>query len=255
MNTPNSMIPRHAANLICKSTVRRVVLGTLALLLSLRIGGATPTPAQDAKPVYPAMAPIEQYRIANAADEIALARSAAPVSISGDADVLVLGAHGYETAVKGKNGFACIVERSWATNFDDAEFWNSKLRGPICFNPAAARSVLPPYLKRTEWVLAGVSKPEMVERIKASVAANAFPVPEIGSMCYMLSKQGYLGDAAGHWHPHLMFFFPRMADTAWAANVAGSPVLSSQANPDPVTVFFIPVIKWSDGTVGPTDSM
>src|SRR5262252_6880077 len=81
--------------------------------------------AQDQKPApYPAMAPVEQYRIADAADEIALARSAAPPSISADAEVLVLGKQGYEPAVKGKNGFVCFVERSWAASFDDAEFWN-----------------------------------------------------------------------------------------------------------------------------------
>ena len=92
------------------------------------------------------MAPIEQYRIANQADEIAMARSAAPPSISTDAEVLTLGAKGYETAAKGKNGFVCIVERSWASGVDDAEFWNPKERAPICFNPASARSVLPTLL-------------------------------------------------------------------------------------------------------------
>jgi hypothetical protein len=201
------------------------------------------------------MAPVEQYRVAGSGGEIALARSAAPVSISGDADVLVLGAHGYETAVKGKNGFVCIVERSWATNFDDAEFWNFKIRAPICFNPVSARTVLPPYLKRTEWVLAGASKPEMIERTKAALAANTIATPESGSMCYMLSKQGYLGDAVGHWHPHLMFFFSRMAESSWGANLPGSAVLAHQDEPIPVTVFFVPIIKWSDGTIGPSDSM
>lgn len=253
MTTNAKRIAHRTANWICRRSVQIVGQGVVALVVLLSGSGATS--AQDAKAQYPAMASLEQYRIANPSDEIALARSAAPISISGDADVLVLGAHGYETAVKGKNGFACIVQRSWATNFDDAEFWNFKIRAPVCFNPASVRSVLSPYLKRTEWILAGVSKPELLERIKASIAANTFPAPEAGSMCYMLSKQGYLGDAVGHWHPHLMFFFPRTADSAWAANLPGSPVLSSQANPDPVTVFFIAVIKWSDGTPGPTDFM
>lgn len=55
------------------------------------------------------MAPLEQYLIQDRKAEIALAQSAAPESISRDAEVLVLGRHGYETAVKGKNGFVCIV--------------------------------------------------------------------------------------------------------------------------------------------------
>ena len=57
-------------------------------------------------------APIEQYLMDKSA-EIALARSAAPASLSRDAGVVVLGPHGYETVATSKNGFVCIVERSW----------------------------------------------------------------------------------------------------------------------------------------------
>jgi hypothetical protein len=86
--------------------------------------------------------------------EIALARSAAPASISDAAEVMVLGRDGYATAVKGSNGFVCIVERSWAKPTDDPEFWNSKIRAPNCFNPAASRTFLPIFLRKTELVLA-----------------------------------------------------------------------------------------------------
>src|SRR5262249_6255961 len=89
------------------------------------LAGIDPAHAQDTKPArYPAMAPVADYRIGDVQTEIALARSAAPPSISADADVLVLGDRGYRTAAKGKNGFVCFVERSWAAGFDDAEFWN-----------------------------------------------------------------------------------------------------------------------------------
>jgi hypothetical protein len=57
------------------------------------------------------MAPLDQYLMVDRDAEIAMARSAAPEAISRDAYVLVLGRHGYETAVKGKNGFVCVVER------------------------------------------------------------------------------------------------------------------------------------------------
>src|SRR5262245_271898 len=83
-----------------------------ALLVVL--GTAYQAMAQDATTPYPNMAPIEQYLMDRTA-EIALARSAAPESISRDAEVPVLGGHGFETAVKGKNGFVCIVERSWTS--------------------------------------------------------------------------------------------------------------------------------------------
>ncbi len=203
--------------------------------------------AYAAQGSYPAMAPIAQYA---SPDEAALARSAAPPSISKDAEVLVLGAKGYETAAKGKNGFVCIVERSWADDFADPDFWNPKTRGPICFNPASARSVLPTYLKRTEWVLAGASKDQLLARTKAAVASGQIRPPEAGSMCYMLSKGGYLGDqAGGHWRPHLMFFAPRAQTAAWGANLPGSPVMGGDdGGVDPTIVFFVPVGIWSDGS-------
>jgi hypothetical protein len=113
-----------------------------ALFAALSTSG--PAQSQALKATYPVMASAEQYRIANREDEIVLARSAAPPSISGHAQVLVLGSHGYETAVNGTNGFVCFVQRSWAAGFDNPEFWNPRLRAPNCFNPQAARTELPP---------------------------------------------------------------------------------------------------------------
>jgi hypothetical protein len=226
------------------------VLRIVPLLLLLAIIG--PARAQEGKEAAPAtMAPIEQYRMASRSEEIALARSAAPVSISGDAEILVLGDRGYETAVRGKNGFVCLVERSWFASFSDPVFWNARLRGPDCLNPAAVSSVLPVNLERTQWVLAGLSKAEMMARTKSSAAAHQAPAP--GSMGYMLSKQGYLSDTDGHWHPHLMFFQPHTALSAWGANLPGSPVMGQEGGPDELTVLFVPVGKWSDGTTASMD--
>lgn len=226
--------------------------GYLSILLLLGLPGLAE--AQDKKPTpYPAMAPVEQYRIANAQDEIALARSAAPPSISADAEVLVLGKHGYETAIRGKNGFVCFVERSWAAGFDDAEFWNPKLRAPNCFNPPAVRSVLPQYLRRTEWVVAGISKTQMIEEARTAMASGRFTAPEAGSFSLMLSKRGYLSDdGAGPWLPHVMFFLPHGQAAAWGAGLEGSPILGTDGRPFEPTVLLIPVRRWSDGSPAPS---
>jgi hypothetical protein len=219
------------------------------VVLALLLGGVGVVHAEGAEPAYPSMAPLELYRSESQEAEIAFARSAAPPSIANDAEVLTLGAHGYDVAVKGKNGFVCIVERAWANDFDSSDFWNPKVRAPNCFNAAASRSVLPTYLKRTEWVLAGVSKAEMIHRTKAAIAAKQIKEPEPGAMCYMMSKRGYLGDdVGGHWHPHLMFFLPRTSPSTWGANSKGSPLLASTGALEPVTVFLLPVSSWSDGT-------
>jgi hypothetical protein len=203
--------------------------------------------AQDTKTPYPNMAPLGQYLMARNA-EIELARSAAPESISRDAEVMVLGRHAYETAVKGKNGFVCMVQRSWTAGSDDPDFWNSKIRSPICFNPPAVRSYLPLTIKKTELVLAGRSKAQMFEDLDAAFHQKKLPGMEPGAMCYMMSKQGYLNDRDGHWHPHLMFFAPLTDAAAWGANLPGSPLIGSKVPEDRLTIFLIPVAKWSDGT-------
>jgi len=236
--------------------MKREIVRAIALplfVLSVMLSAARAEQAQDAKAPYPSMAPIEQYLMANRDAEIALARSAAPQSISHGAEVLVLGQHGYETAVKGENGFVCVVQRSWTAGIEDPDFWNPKLRAPICFNPAAARSYLPLTIKKTELVLCGQSKDQMSESIKASLDKKELPTPESGAMCYMLSKQGYLSDRDGHWHPHLMFFVPLTETRTWGANLPGSPILGSEVTQDRLTIFLIPVAKWSDGTADSRD--
>jgi hypothetical protein len=203
--------------------------------------------AQDHSAAYPNMAPLEQYLMVDRDAEIALARSAAPEAISRDAKVVVLGRRGYETAVEGKNGWVCIVERGWTAPFDDAVFWNPKIRGPICFNPSAVRFVLPATYKRTEMVLAGLSKAEMIKQLTDAYAGNELPGFEPGGMCYMMSKHGYLTDKGGNL-AHLMFYEPPAAD--WGADLPISPVMVGiKSGPGiPFTEFIVPVANWSDGT-------
>jgi hypothetical protein len=226
---------------------------TLTLTLTLTMAGvAQSASAQATIGSYPAMAPRNQYMMEKTA-EITLARTAAPAALSNGASVLVLGAHGFETAVKGANPFTCLVERSWDKPFDDPEFWNQKMRGPICMNEAAVRTVLPMIMERAEWALSGVSKEQMADRSKTSAKANT--PPAAGAMSYMLSKHQYLSDDHGHpWYPHVMIFSPTTDGSAWGADVKGSPVLSGSLTSQ-ITLFFIPVRKWSDGTLadyGPT---
>jgi hypothetical protein len=198
---------------------------------------------------YPAMAPLSAYLIADRDAEIALARSAAPPSVSGDAEVLALGPHGYVSAAPGKNGFVCLVERAWFSGLADDGFWNPRLRAPVCFNPEGARSVLPNFLKRTEWVLAGATQAQIRMRTRREMAAGRFRQPEIGTITFMMSKGGYLGDdAGGPWHPHLMFFMPPIPTSDWGADLPGSRVYSTEAGIDPYTMFYVPVPAWSDGT-------
>jgi hypothetical protein len=225
--------------------------------LALILGGTTGV-LGAAQSAYPRMAPLQQYLTPGGQAEVALARTAAPASLSAHATVLVLTRHGYQVAAKGSNGFTCLVERSWMKSFDDSEFWDWKMRAPTCFNPEAARTIVPYTIQRTNLALAGSTESEIFARIKAAVAAKQLPSPAPGAMSYMMSKQQDLTDAQGHWMPHLMWYAPK-ADTAndganWGADLSGSPVLFDTAhrvNPEPWTLFFVPVSHWSDGSRAP----
>jgi hypothetical protein len=229
-----------------KKRIGAIAINGFALLVVL--GMAYQVMAQQTTTPYPSIAPIEQYLMERTA-EIALARTAAPESISGDAEVLVLGRHGFETAVIGKNGFVCIVERSW-TSAADPDFWNPKVRTPICYNAPAAHSILLRNTKRTGLILAGHTKAQMDEVIVAAVDKKELPPMELGAMCYMMSKQGYGGDSVEHWPPHLMFYYSQTDPATWGAGLPGSPILAFSDTREHVTTFVIAVQRWSDGTEG-----
>jgi hypothetical protein len=233
---------------------RRTKIANIALCIAASLCTPALTHAQAAAAPYAKMAPVEQYLMPDRAAEIAMARSAAPASISGDAEVMVLTAHGYESAGAGTNGFVCLVERSWMSPFDFAEFWNPKMRGPICFNPAAVRSIVPMTYKRTELALAGKSRDEILAAMKTYAASSAMPALAPGAMCYMMSPQGILNDEAGHWVPHLMFYVPETDPKTWGADLAGSPVMSNpqfKNSGAAITELMIPVLTWSDGSPSP----
>jgi hypothetical protein len=224
-----------------KSFALLLVLGTAYQA----VAQAATTPSTTTP--YAKMAPVDQYLMADRAAEIALARSAAPESISHDAEVQVLGRHGFETAVKGTNGFVCIVGRSW-TSAADADFWNPKVRVPACVNAAAARSYLLRLTKETEWGLAGRTQAQMTESITAAIAKKELPPMEPGAMCYMMSKEGYGGDSSPHWPSHLMFFYTDADLASWGANLPGSPVVGVNDPVEHLTQFVVVVQRWSDGT-------
>ena len=208
-------------------------------------------PAQTVKAAYPVMAPLDQYLIPDEKAEIALARSAAPASISDAAEVMVLRPEGYATAVKGSNGFVCIVERSWANATDDPEFWNSKIRAPHCFNPAASKTFLPIFLEKTKLVLSGKSKAQILAAVTSALETKQLPALAPGAMAYMMAKQQYLNDDGKSWHPHVMFFVSGDAAKSWGANLSGSPVIAANDPEERVTIFMVVSGAWSDGTPGP----
>ncbi len=235
----------------------RIALFGIALVGGMTV--ARPIPGSASSLPYARMAPLGQYLSANREAEIDLARSAAPAAISLRATVLVLTPHGYEAAAQGTNGFTCVVERSWNNAFDNAEFWNWKMRAPVCYNAPASRTVLQYTIFRAKLALAGVSKTRMRERLESAITNGQLPPAEQGSMAYMMSKEQYLNDGAKAWYPHVMFYAPRAdganAGESWGADRKGSPVIFDSLDhvmPEPWALFFVPVARWSDGSAAPT---
>jgi hypothetical protein len=224
----------------------RAALARLTSLLALIATVAAWTLPGAGAAAEAAMAPVEPYLMARE-QEIALARSAAPASVAAHASVMVLDRRGYVTAVKGTNGFVCLVVRSWDNEFDSksAVFWNPKFRAPFCLNPAGAQFELTLYLLRTRWAIAGASQKEMAGREQAAWAAGRLQGPKAGAMCYMMSRLGNLGEGSA-WHSHVMFYVANEKASSWGANLPGVPIMGTAS--DHATVFFVLVPFWSDGT-------
>jgi hypothetical protein len=238
--------------------MNRSIILICAVLFSSVVSATFPAHAEAASAPYPKMAPIAQYLMSNRQSEIDFARSAAPKAISVHATVFVLDAHGYESAEKGTNGFTCIVERSWTKAFDDDNFWNSRVRTPVCYNPPASRTVLPYTVFETKMALAGATEAAIRDRLTTAIADKQLLAPEDGSMAYMMSKDQYIDDHVKAWYSHIMIYTPKPlganAGESWGADRVGSPVVYDSNHliwPQPWALFFVPVWRWSDGSSDP----
>jgi len=143
------------------------------------------------------------------------------------------------------------VERSWGAAIDAPEFWNPKIRSPICFNPQAARTFARIFLMKTKLVLEGKSKAEIVAATASALDKKELPALEPGAMCYMMSKQQYLNDRGASWHPHLMFFVSGDAAKSWGADLPGSPIIAANDPEERATILMVLVGNWSDGSPAP----
>ena len=221
-------------------------------LVLLLAATALPFAAQAATSEgLPTRGPIAPYLMSDRQAEVVLAQSAAPPSIAAKAEVLVLTSNGFETAVKGTNGWVCLVERSWNSAFNDTEFWNPKERGPDCLNPPAAETEIPQQIQEAQWALAGLSREQMAEKTKAAFLDHNFKAPEPGAFGFMLSKLGHLNHAHGPWRPHMMFFVEMDQIAIYGSNVDNSPTQSSDRGPYESAMIYVPVPTWSDGSPAP----
>lgn len=226
----------------------RVVLRPMLALVALFFGvGAAAVSAQGPKshPLGPKYPPLSEYMMTREA-EVSLARSAAPDHISAHAAVEILTASGYQVAVRGDNGFVCLVMRGWtAPTYTPAPLRNlvydSKLRAPICFDPVASRTVLPYYELRTKLGMQGKDPDAIARGVEAAYARGELPKRDGVSFAYMWSANQNLGPGIGAWRPHMMIFAPYYTNSMLGDNPLGSmPFVTDDAG-TPFTVCVVPV--------------
>lgn len=216
------------------------------LAIGCIVSFAAPASAQRLSDLTP-------YLMTDRAAEVALARSAAPSAVADSATILVLTRTGFVEAVHGSNDFTCLVLRSFSGSVTDPDFWDPRVRAPLCFNPPATHTVLPATLANVQWLLGGASAADAAARTRRAYAAHEFPSPAPGAMAYMLSPRQWLAPVKPHWMPHFMFYFDRsLPASAWGAkgDMAAPVIDGSAGDPaSPVLTLLIPVRQWSDGTI------
>jgi hypothetical protein len=227
-------------------------------LATLLIGGSAAVAQQTRLPALPEGAhidikknypPLSEYMMPRDA-EIALARSAGPDHVAARATVKVLTPSGFKVAVEGDNGFVCMTMRGWAApTYNPVPFrdyiYVGDLRSPICFDPVAARTVMPYYELRHKLGFEGKNADEIAKGVEAAYAIGDLPKVE-ASIAYMLSADMYLGPHLGHGfiYPHIMLFMPYYTNAMLGGNErrSGLPFLSDDAG-TPFAVTVIPLDK------------
>ena len=209
------------------------------------LAGMSVAALQAQTPKYPR---IEQYLMPQA-DEIALAKSAAPANISERASIKVLTRSGFEVAQQGDNGSVCMVMRGFsAPTYSPAQFrdlvYDPTVRAPICFTPAAVKTAMPYYELRTKLALQGQSPEEIAAGVEAAYAKGELPKRDEVTFAYMWSAKQNLASGIGHWHPHVMVFAPYYENSMVGGNPFGSPL--PQLTDDAGTPFAVVVIPVDD---------
>ena len=188
---------------------------TLALLLPLQIA-AQSVEVGRAGP----RAPLPLAR------EVALARSAAPASVSAEARVLVWTGSGFEVAEDGSNGVVCYVARSWPESLE-----------PHCFDEEGAATILPIHLLQMRMWHQGADDAEIDAAIGEGLRTGALRLPSRPAMSYMMSAEQRLIDESGRpvgaWQPHLMIYYPYV--TADALGLGPTPSMEAAVVVDPGT--------------------
>ena len=160
------------------------------------------------------------YRM-DTTEELRLAATAAPESVTDNASYYVLGNEGFETAVAGSNGWHCFVQRAFFSRSEQSGDYETRIRAPHCINTEGASTRMQEIFMRTRLALEGKSSEQVDASIDAAYASGELRPPTGFAMTYMMSTEQWLGERIGAWLPHLMFWVPYLEND----DVGGNPPL------------------------------
>ncbi len=155
------------------------------------------------------------------AEELRLAATAAPDSVSRNASFYRLGATGFEEEVKGSNDWHCFVQRAFFVRTENGDGYDTRIRAPHCINAEGAATRMQEIFMRTRLALEGLASHEIDAIIDAAYASGDLRPPRGFAMTYMMSTEQWLGERIGAWLPHLMFWVPYLENE----DAGGNPPL------------------------------
>jgi hypothetical protein len=184
------------------------------------------------------------------ADEIALALTAAPASITAGAAVYIFRDGKFAKVRDGSTGWVCAVGRDPRVK--------PIAVAPQCYNPEGARTSMQEGMLRAQLWSRNVSNTEIQREVDAAFQRGTLQPPSKPVMIYMMSShqvlESFQGDSewtTGAWHPHIMIYLPHATADQFALdeqNQAGPVSVSSDAKGVQLVVI---VPHWADSPASP----
>jgi hypothetical protein len=179
--------------------------------------------------VVPAQVPQPMER----QQEINLALSACPSSVSGAAAVYVLEKSGYVRVRDSENGFTAIVQHAMLTSQE-----------PQCIDAEGTRTFLPRILLVAELRAQGKSGEEIKRLVADAIAKGTFHPPTRPGITYMLSKENIVPNETGiptPFPPHVMFYGPYMTNADIGADRSQNGPAFVATEGSPYALIIVPV--------------
>jgi hypothetical protein len=210
--------------------IHKRIIRVLPALLACLTYPAPPAAAQSDRSALEGPGYVEMHE----AREIALARSAAPESVSDAATIWLLRNGTFVPAIEGSNGNHCLTMRSYPKSVE-----------PLCYDAEAARTIMPIEIRRFELRNHGLGWSEIDARIDEEIRRGSLNLPDRPAMSYMLSSAQDLyapdGRHVGNWKPHIMLYTPGLSNEDIGLTAQGTDFMQMAESGRPIAHLIVVV--------------